>query len=230
MAALTPDDVVPDGEDAVGDGKNGRMCIVTRESGSEDDLIRFVAAPDGTVVADLKRRLPGRGCWVKAERALIDKAVAKRMFSRALKAEVTATEDLGVRVEKLLAADLTGMMNMARKAGQFVTGASKVDAAVRSGAAIAVFHATDAADDGVRKIDQARKAWHLGMETEAEIPSFRLFSEAEMEALMGQNTFIHAATLAGQAGEGVVKRANLLERYRSGGQSRATGGAGQRTQ
>ncbi|HEX8045665.1 MAG TPA: DNA-binding protein, partial [Rhizobium sp.] len=29
---------------------------------------------------------------------------------------------------------------------------------------------------------------------------------------------------------GVVKRANLLERYRNGGQSRATGGAGRRKQ
>jgi len=53
-------------------------------------------------------------------------------------------------------------MNMARKAGQFISGATKVDAAVRSGNAIAVFHATDAAADGVRKLDQARKAWELG--------------------------------------------------------------------
>ena len=68
------------------------------------------------------------------------------------------------------------------------------------------------------------------METEKEIPSFRVFTEAEMEELMGQNAFIHAAALAGQAGEGVVKRANLLERYRNGGQSRATGGAGRRKQ
>ena len=58
------------------DGENGRMCIVTRESGDPDALIRFVAGPDGSVVPDLKRQLPGRGCWVKAERALVDKAVA----------------------------------------------------------------------------------------------------------------------------------------------------------
>ncbi|MDR6188094.1 putative RNA-binding protein YlxR (DUF448 family) [Agrobacterium pusense] len=43
---------------------NGRMCIVTRQSGSPDELIRFVAGPDGDVVPDLKRQLPGRGCWV----------------------------------------------------------------------------------------------------------------------------------------------------------------------
>ncbi len=220
----------PEDEDLGGDGANGRTCIVTRESGSPDELIRFVAAPDGTVVPDLKRQLPGRGCWVKLDRALVDKAVAKKLFSRALKAEVTAPSDLGAIVDRLLVAQLAGMMHMARKASQFVNGSSKVDGSVRNGSALAVFHAIDAAADGVRKIDQARKAWHLGMETEKEIPSFRVFTEAEMEELMGQNAFIHAAALAGRAGEGVVKRANLLERYRKGGQSRATGGAGRRKQ
>ncbi len=229
MSAREPT-VSPEDDDLAGYDVNGRMCIVTRESGSPDELIRFVAAPDGTVIADLKRQLPGRGCWVKIDRSLVDKAVAKKLFARALKADVKAAADLGQTVETLLEQQLMQMMNMARKAGQFVTGSAKVDAAVRSGAAIAVFHATNAAEDGVRKIDQARKAWHLGMETEEEIPSYHLFSESEMEGLMGQNAFIHAAVLAGQAGEGVVKRAKMLEQYRSGGQSRAAGGAGRQKQ
>jgi predicted RNA-binding protein YlxR (DUF448 family) len=229
MSAREPT-VSPEDDDLAGYDVNGRMCIVTRESGSQDELIRFVAAPDGTVVADLKRQLPGRGCWVKIDRSLVDKAVAKKLFARALKADVKAAAELGETVDTLLVQQLMQMMNMARKAGQFVTGSAKVDAAVRSGAAIAVFHATNAAEDGVRKIDQARKAWHLGMETEEEVPSYRLFSESEMEGLMGQNAFIHAAVLAGQAGEGVVKRAKMLEQYRNGGQSRAAGGAGRQKQ
>ena len=223
-------DTSPEDDDLAGYDVNGRMCIVTRESGSPDELIRFVAAPDGSIIPDLKRQLPGRGCWVKIDRSLVDKAVAKKTFARALKADVKAADDLGETVDRLLAQQLMQMMNMARKAGQFITGASKVDAAIRAGAAIAVFHSTGAADDGVRKIDQARKAWHLGMETAEEIPSFRLFSESEMEGVMGQNAFIHAAVLAGQAGEGVVKRAKMLEQYRNGGQSRAPGSAGRQKQ
>ena len=205
------------------DGENGRMCIVTRESGDPDMLIRFVAGPDGSIVPDLKRQLPGRGCWIKAERSLVDRAVQKKLFARALKAEAKADADLGALVDRLLAADLVGMMNMARKASQFVTGATKVDAAVRSGAALAVFHAADAAADGVRKIDQARKAWKLGSNTGEDIPSFSLFTSAELDEVMGQNAFIHACALAGQAGEGVVKRANLLEQYRMGGLSQTKG-------
>jgi predicted RNA-binding protein YlxR (DUF448 family) len=208
------------------DGVNDRMCIVTRESGDADSLIRFVAGPDGSIVADLKRQLPGRGCWVKAERALVDKAVARKLFARALKVDVKADPGLGGEVDRLLVLQLAGMMNLARKAGQFITGASKVDQAVRSLEALAVFHATDAAADGVRKIDQARKATSFVRSDEQEIPSFRFFSEAEMEGLLGQNAFIHAAALAGQAGEGVVKRAIMLEIYRGESRVGAIGGAG----
>lgn len=205
---------------------NDRTCIVSRKTFDPQALIRFVAGPDGKVVPDLKRKLPGRGCWVKAERALVEQAVKRKLFARALKQDVKADPELGLLVERLLVADLAGMMNLARKASQFVTGSMKVDLAVRSGEAMAVFHATDAAADGVRKIDQARKAWRLGTDSEEEIPSFRLFSVAEMEELIGQNAFIHAAALAGQAGEGVVKRATMLETYRHGGPSGADGGAG----
>jgi predicted RNA-binding protein YlxR (DUF448 family) len=202
---------------------NDRTCIVTREAASPETLIRFVAGPDGQVVPDLKRQLPGRGCWVKADRALVERAIAKNIFARALKTGVKPDADLGALVDRLLAADLIGMMNMARKAAQFVSGAMKVDAAVRSGATVAVFHASDAAADGVRKIDQARKAWKLGSNAEQDIPSFSFFTGAELDEVMGPNAFIHACALAGQAGEGVVKRANLLEQYRMGGLSQTKG-------
>lgn len=204
---------------------NGRMCIATRESGSPETLLRFVAAPDGTIVPDLKRTLPGRGCWISPRREAIEKAVAKKLFARALKRDVKVDPGLAGTVDRLLVGQLTGMMNMARKAGQFITGAAKVELAVRNGEAIAVFHSLEAAADGIRKIDQARKAWHLGTGAEAEIPSFILLTGAEMDQLMGQNAFIHACALAGQAGEGVVKRANLLETYR-GQPSRVASSAG----
>ena len=219
-------DTSPEDDDLAGYDVNGRMCIVTRESGSQDELIRFVAAPDGTVVADLKRQLPGRGCWVKAERALVEKAVAKKFFARALKADVKADATLADDVDRLLAEQLAGMMNMARKAAQFISGATKTEQAVRGLAALAVFHAADAAADGVRKIDQARKAMSFVADDEMEIPSFRPFTGAEMEGLLGSNAFIHAAALAGQAGEGVVKRAIMLEKYRGSVPVRADGGAG----
>lgn len=194
---------------------NDRMCIVTRDRGQPDGLIRFVAGPDGSVVPDLRQVLPGRGCWVTAERTSVDLAVKRKLFGRALKTEVTTDPDLGAVVDRLLCDSLFGMMNMARKSGQFITGSGKVEDAVRSGGAIALMHASDAADDGVRKLRQANTARAMGV-TEAEIPVFRLFSADELALALGEGAFIHAAALAGQAGEGVVKRAKMLARYRNG--------------
>ncbi|TCT41809.1 hypothetical protein EDC90_100667 [Martelella mediterranea] len=194
---------------------NDRTCIVTRQTGTPETLIRFVVGPDGSVVPDLKRELPGRGCWVTAERWAVDQAVAKKHFARALKQKVEVNPALGGMVDTLLARQLSGMMHMARKAGEFVTGSSKVDIAIRSGEALAVFHASDAAADGVRKLDQARKAFQMMAEEESPIPAFRPFSTDEIEVLLHENAFKHAAALAGKAGEGVVKRAMMLERYRS---------------
>jgi predicted RNA-binding protein YlxR (DUF448 family) len=202
---------------------NERMCIVTRETLPADEMIRFVAGPDGSVVPDLKRVLPGRGCSVKAERALIEKAVQKNIYARALKKDVKPSPELAAQVDRLLVTSMTGMMNMARKAAQFVSGSTKVDSAVRSGGALAVFHATDAAPDGVRKVSQARRAWQMIMDEPEEVPAFQLLSYEEMQELMGDNAFIHAVALAGQAGEGVVKRAKLLESYRGGNAIKASG-------
>lgn len=175
-------------------------------------MIRFVAGPDDTVVADLKGKLPGRGCWVTARRDLVEKAAGKDMFSRALKRKVDAPPDLAARIDRQLVDALTGMMNLARKAGQIVMGAAKTENAVRSGQAIAVFHAIEAAEDGVRKIDQARHA-RLSS-AQGDIPSFRLLSAPEMAVILSEGNLIHLAVLAGQAGEGVVKRAKILDRYR----------------
>ncbi|WP_425356482.1 RNA-binding protein [Xaviernesmea rhizosphaerae] len=219
-AGASQDAALPGDEDTVdypADGKtggNGRLCIVTRESLPVEALIRFVAGPDGQVVPDLKRQLPGRGCWVTARRSMVDQAVKRKLFARGLKAPVKAAEDLGEVVDRLLCADLAGMINLARKAGQFTTGSSKVDQAVRGLAALAVFHASDAAADGVRKISQARKASSFAAEDGSEIPAFRFFTAEEGDVLFGSNSFIHAAALAGQAGEGVVKRATMLDKYR----------------
>lgn len=137
---------------------NDRTCIVTRESGSVDEMIRFVAGPDNMVVPDIKRELPGRGCWVMAKRHLVDEAVKRKIFARGLKQSIIAQDDLGALVDQLLTRSALGSLALARKSGAVVSGSAKVDAAIRSGKAALVLHATDAAPDGVRKLDQARRA------------------------------------------------------------------------
>ena len=40
-----------------------RKCVVTGQTADKAALIRFVASPDGQLVADLNEKLGGRGAW-----------------------------------------------------------------------------------------------------------------------------------------------------------------------
>jgi predicted RNA-binding protein YlxR (DUF448 family) len=193
---------------------NDRTCIVTRKAGAADDLIRFVAGPDSALVPDLKRNLPGRGCWVTADRLHVDRAAQRKLFARALKAEVQVPADLGEMVDRLLAKSALGALGLGRKAGTVALGAAKVEAAVRSGEALAVLHSVEASPDGVRKITQARRA--TALIGGPEIPAYKLFSEAEIGLALGGANVIHAAVLAGDAGRAALKRLVALDRYRGG--------------
>lgn len=194
------------------DEMNDRTCIVTGEVRLPDEMIRFVAGPDGAVVPDLKRNLPGRGCWVTARRDLVDKAVQKKLFRRGLKQDVTASLELGALVDHLLTRRALGQLGLARKARAVVTGAQQVDKAVRSGLAVAVLHDPGAAPDGVRKIDQARSfVRHLDG---PDIPAFKSFREGELDLALGAGNVIHAAILDGQPGQAALRSLVFLDRFR----------------
>ncbi len=124
QAAQTPEDADPVAE---------RTCIVTRTVREPDDLIRFVRAPDGSVVPDIRCRLPGRGVWVTAERGMVAEAVARRLFSRGLRAEARAAGDLPDQTGALLADAALSLLALANKAGLAVTGFEKTAEAARKG-------------------------------------------------------------------------------------------------
>jgi len=193
---------------------NDRTCIVTRTTGEPEELIRFVVGPDMSVVPDLKRKLPGRGCWVTAERRHVDEAAKKNLFKRAFKKDVVLPDDLGAMVDSILAQYALGALGLARKAGVIGMGAAKVEASVRSGAALAVLHAGEASVDGIRKITNAR--WAVLRQEGPSIPAYKLFSEAELGLALGGTNVIHAAVLAGDAGKAALKRMVALDRYRGG--------------
>src|SRR6266403_3640960 len=92
-----------------------RMCAVTREVRPIGELIRFVVSPHGEVVADLKRKLPGRGLWVQASRRTVAEAVRRNQFSRGFKRDVRAAATLAADTEALLVRSATDALAMAAK-------------------------------------------------------------------------------------------------------------------
>ena len=80
-----------------------RRCALTRASRPKDELLRFVLGPDGTIVPDLKEKLPGRGVWLTAAHDSVAEAAKRKVFARALKAEVKVPEGFADRIDRLLA-------------------------------------------------------------------------------------------------------------------------------
>jgi uncharacterized protein len=190
-----------------------RTCILTRELREPHDLIRFVLSPDGEIVPDLKRSLPGRGAWLCADRASVEAAAKRKLFARAFKAETQPAGELGALTERLLLRDALGSLSIANKAGAVTLGFMKVEAAIGSGKTAAVLFATDGAEDGKRKIRQAidRRPGEAPA-----ITQISLFSSADLSLCLGRENVIHGALSAVRATESFVEKCRRFMRYRVG--------------
>ncbi len=159
---------------------------------AEARLIRFVAAPDGTVAPDLGRKLPGRGLWVACSRASIEAAVKRQAFSRAAKTKLVASADLPDLVESMLARRCLDRLGLARRAGALTSGFESVRAALASGKTAWWIEAHDGASDGRRKLAQAVRALPRPPRLCA------MFSSDELGLALGLPHVIHLGLLAGR--------------------------------
>lgn len=190
-----------------------RLCAVTRETRSPDELIRFALAPDGTVVPDLDRRLPGRGVWLTATREVLEKAIKTKAFSRAFKAEARADADLAARLEAMLVRRTSDTLALANKAGLVSAGFQQVESALEKGSVAVVAHGSDAAADGCHKLDRKFKAIQRDLEREA--PIVTALTVTEMSLAMGRPSVVHAALIPGGLTERFLREAGRLVRYRT---------------
>lgn len=195
-----------------------RMCAVTRARLAPEDLIRFVRAPDGSIVPDLGCRLPGRGVWVTNRRDMVAAAANTNAFARSLKQNATPSPDLAGLVEELMVRRCRDALSLATKSGLVIAGFTKTDVAVGRGEAVALIHASDAAEDGRGKLDRKFKAVlaAIGEETGKNIPPRTVtdFTSTELSLAIGRSHVVHAALTKGGAAELFLKEAERLKRYR----------------
>ncbi len=176
-----------------------RRDLVTGEVMPEERLVRFVAGPDGAVVPDVARKLPGRGLWVEAKRVSVDLAAKKGGFSRAAKAKLSAPADLADQVERLLLGRLLSGLGLARRAGDLTLGFEKAASAIEAGKVAWMVEASDGSADGRRKLLQsARRAGALNLRTPQLLG---VFSAEELGLALGLGNVIHVAFLAGRGAE-----------------------------
>lgn len=184
-----------------------RTCIATRQSRSADEMLRFVQGPDNALVFDIKGRLPGRGVWITADRAHLERAIKKGAFHRALKAKVDIAEDLLLTTEQQLRSAALGSFGLGRKAGQIITGFASVEAALKKGGLAALIHASDGAEDGRRKLTNVVR--NIDPELRP-ADTVIIFTANELSLALGRSNVIHAAATMGHAGEMFVKKARMV--------------------
>ena len=177
-------------DDQLGRGPQ-RRCVATGEVADKDALLRFVVAPSGALVPDLRQRLPGRGLYLAPRRAAVALALKKRVFARAARRPVEVPADLADKLETMIAEHALELIGLARRAGQAVVGYDQVAAWLKAGRAALLLQACDGAPAG-----RARLASLAG-----ERPVIEILRAAELARPFARDHVVHVALAAGGIAE-----------------------------
>ena len=107
-------------------------------------------------------------------------------------------------------------------------GMSSAKAALESDTVLAAIHASEASDDGVRKLTAVLLRRHG--ETDARPPQVTCLTSEQLDLALGRSNVIHAALLAGAAGKTFLSRSQILVRYRMADGGKTAGHAARKTE
>lgn len=130
-----------------------RKCIASGTVMPKDQLLRCVLGPDGFVVPDLARKLPGRGLWVEAKPQALAEAIKKKAFSRAAKANVKVADTFEGQLIALYKAHVLQRLGLMRRSGHIELGFEKIKAkAIKAPDKNALWLASDATQASAQKL------------------------------------------------------------------------------
>lgn len=115
-----------------GQARPQRTCLGCRQVQDRSRLVRYVRAPDGTVLVDYREKLPGRGAYTCLNSECIRQAVSRRQFDRAFRCAClpVAPDELRQKLITELYERLNALLGMARKSSQIISGGNQVLAAL----------------------------------------------------------------------------------------------------
>ena len=204
-----------------------RRCILTGDHGSRDDLLRLAISPanergECLVLPDALARAPGRGAWIGVSRADLEKAIAKGKLKGALArafkgAALTIPDDLPERAETALRRAFTDRLGLEMKSGKLLLGSDRIAENARMGNVVWLAHASDAREDGSRKLDQA---WRVGREEEGsgETGLTLPLDRAALSVALGRDNVVHLALTDSRSAERVEVPLRRLLRFLGQGQ------------
>lgn len=186
-----------------------RRCIVSGEVKSPEAMIRFVVGPDASIVPDITQKLPGRGYWLSAEKAVILKAIERDVFSKAAKTKVAIPPELAQMVEGLLVRRCAELLGLAKRAGGVTLGFVKVENVLRhqAGRIAALVEASDSggADRG-KLVSYVRRNGGIRV--------IGCLTEAEIGLAFGRENVVHAALTQGALADRFIVEAERLGGFR----------------
>ncbi len=189
-----------------------RKCILSGEHGARDNLIRLALGPGGEITPDVRARAPGRGAWIGVDRAALEAAQAKGKLKGALArafktGDLSIPPDLGGCIERALRQAVLDRLGLEARAGTLITGSEKIETAARRGEVHLLIHASDAGEDGNRKLDQA---WRMG-DGESQGVVFPA-ERAILSLALGRQNVVHVA-IVDRAAAARVRHA--IDRWRA---------------
>lgn len=176
-----------------------RRCILSGETSTRGEMIRLALSPDGHVLPDVGARAPGRGAWVSPDKAAIAAAEAKGRLrgalARAFKGDVRhPPAGLAGLIEAALRRAALDRLGLELAGGRLILGSDRIASALAAGEVHVLLHASDAAEDGVRKLEQ-RLHSGSGHAKSLTLPVAR----DELSLALGQSNVVHAALRDRQA-------------------------------
>ncbi len=181
-----------------------RRCLVTRQASTRAAMLRFVVAPDRSLVFDAPATLPGRGLWLSARRDVIQEALKRRVFQRAAGRSfnipaLTVPDDLADRVVFALRDRLTASLGLARRAGQAIGGFEKAREALAAGRCAVLVGAADGSVAERGRVLQGR-----------DVPVLDLLDAATLGAVFGRDAIVHVALAPGRLAAMILTDATRL--------------------
>lgn len=169
-----------------------RRCLCCRGNGKKVDLLRFVVV-DGVICFDLRKKLPGRGYYVCAQRHCVEKAFANG-FKRVLKRDPSS---LGSDAEAFIASVVlpglrkryTELLQSGYASHQLLIGSDSVEEAAKSDALGCYILATDASES-------TKKKYRLNAQRKG-LPCVGLFDRAFYGQLFGKSDKVVLGWLRG---------------------------------
>ncbi|MXO90932.1 DUF448 domain-containing protein [Pontixanthobacter aquaemixtae] len=184
-----------------------RRCILSGETAPKDGLIRLAISPEGDVLPDPLARAPGRGAWLGVSRTQLDEAIAagklRGALARAFKgAQLSVPDNLPQLVETALVKLLADRLGLEMRAGKLILGSDRIAEHARSGRVSLLLHASDAGEDGSKKLDQA---WRVGRDAEGtgQRGTVLPLDRAALSVALGRDNVVHMALADENAAERV---------------------------